>query len=154
MGKKLAFIDLAMILLVAIAGVTGCQNKAGGEGVQVMFKGIPKIHHADVYHHGRVVGSILDQSAAADGTSMVTIRVASDHREQMGRHWAFYVDRGRLTAGRLGSSGASVKPGDRMLGFHSKAAYNWFKVKTLLKNRVSEAGRRAEKLHRRFTQSG
>ncbi len=153
MGKKMKCIAVAIISLIVLAGVTGCQETAG-DGIHVMFKGVPKIHDTEVYHRGRVVGSVLEQSTVEGGTSMVTIRVSPDYKKHAGHHWAFYVDMGRLTAGRLNSSGSPLKPGDRVCGFHSKSALNWFKVKTLLGDRISAAGRRAEKLHRRFNQSG
>ena len=153
MAKKVKYIAVAVMVLVAVAVAAGCQNTSG-EGIHVMFKGIPKIHHAEVYHHGRVVGSIVDHSTVHGGASMVTIRISPDYKQHAGQHWAFYVDMGRLTAGRLNSSGNPLKTGDRLCGFHSKSAFNWFKVKTLLVDRISAAGRRAEKLHRRFNQSG
>lgn len=152
--NKFRSIALGMMALMGIAGVIGCQNTAGGEGIYVMFKGAPNIYHTAVYHRGRVVGSILEQSTSDGGASQVTIRIAPDYARYAGHHWAFYVENGRLTAGKLNSSGKSVEPGDRMCGFHSKTAFVWFKVKTLLSDRVSKAGRRAEKLHRRFTTSG
>ncbi len=153
MAKKMKTTAVAVLALVAVAVAAGCQN-TNGDGIHVMFRGIPKIHHTEVYHHGRVVGFILDQSTVVGGASMVTIRISPDYKQHAGQHWAFYVDMGRLTAGRLNSSGNPLKTGDRLCGFQSKAAFNWFKVKTLLGDRISAAGRRAEKLHRRFTQSG
>ena len=154
MGIMVRRISFVVVALMVIEGVIGCQNTTGGEGIHVMFKRAPKIHHSEVYHRGRVVGTILEQASVHDGASRVTIRIAPDYRQYAGHHWAFYMDTGRLTAGRLKSSGHPMQPGDRMCGFHSKAAFNWFKVKTLLGDRIAEAGRRAEKLHRRFTQSG
>ncbi len=153
MEERIKYIAVVVISLIVVAVVTGCQDTAG-DGIHVMFRGVPKIHHAEVYHHGRVVGSVLEQSTVEGGASMVTIRVSPDYKKHAGHHWAFYVDMGRLTAGRLNSSGSPLKPGDRVCGFHSKAALNWFKVKTLLGDRISAAGRRADKLHRRFNQSG
>lgn len=154
MGKRMKYIVVVVIALSTFAGVIGCQNTGGGDGIHVMFKGVPKIQTTDVYHNGRVVGSILEQSTVKGGASMVKIRISPDYKRHAGTHWAFYTDMGRLTAGRLNSSGSPLTPGDRVCGFHSKAALNWFKVKTLLSNRISEAGRRAEKLYRRFNQSG
>lgn len=145
---------LVMVFLMAMAAMTGCQNIAGGEGIHVMFRGIPKIHHPDVFYHGRVVGSILEQPSVNGGATKVTIRISPEYREHAGHHWAFYVDMGRLTAGRLSSSGEPIAAGDTMCGFQTKTAFNWFKVKTLLSDRIAEAGRKAERLHRRFIQSG
>ncbi len=154
MGNKMFRWTLTMVLLAFVAGMTGCQNTAGGEGIHVLFKGVPKIQHTDVFYQGRVVGAILEQSTADGGASMVTIRISPEYMQHAGRHWAFYVDMGRLTAGRLSGSGNPVQNGDRMSGFQSKGAFNWFKVKTLLRDRIAESGRRAEKLHRQFVQSG
>ena len=142
------------IIPFVFAGIFGCQSTDRSDALHVMFKSAPKIYHSEVYHRGRIVGAIQAVDTTSGGTSMATIRIDSGFQQHAGRHWAFYVDSGRLTAGKLNSSGIPLKPGDRLCGFLTKSAFNWFKVKTLLGDRISQAGRRAEKLHRRFIQSG
>jgi hypothetical protein len=154
MGKRKYPIAAVMIALMVFAGIFGCQMNSGDEGIHVMFKGVPRIDQTEVYYHGRVVGSILEQASEKNGASKVTIHIDPDYSQYAGHHWAFFAHMGRLTAGRLKNAGKPLQPGDIMCGFHSKAAFNWFKVKTLLSNRVSEAGRRAERLYSRFNQTG
>jgi hypothetical protein len=154
MGKRRYPVAAVLIALMVFASVFGCQMNSGDEGIHVMFKGVPSIDQKAVYYNGRVVGAILEQSADHNGASQVTIRIDPDFRQYAGHHWAFYAQMGRLTAARLKNAGPPLQPGDIMCGFQSKAAFNWFKLKTLLSNRISEAGRRAEKLNLQFSQSG
>jgi hypothetical protein len=118
-----------------------------------MFDGTPKIYNSQVYYHGQVVGQIQDQQKGNGAVTMVTVRIDPQFEHYSGRHWVFYADSGRLTAGKLVSTGAQIKSGDRVCGFHSKAAFRWFKVKTLLGDRVSKAERQADKLYRIFNPS-
>jgi hypothetical protein len=154
MGKRRYPVVVVVIALMVFASVFGCQMNSGDQGIHVMFKGVPRIDQKEVYYNGRVVGSILEQSADHNGASKVTIRIDPDYRQYAGHHWAFYPQMGRLTAARMKTAGPPLQPGDIMCGFQSKSAFNWFKLKTLLSNRISEAGRRAEKLNLQFSQSG
>lgn len=154
MGILYKRVILFVLISFALIGLSGCQGTDKSDGLRVMFASSPKIYYSEVYHRGRIIGAINSTDTTPGGTSMVTIRIAPEYEKYAGRHWAFYVDRGRLTAGKLNSSGQPVRSGDRLCGFLSKSAFNWFKVKTLLSDRISQAGRRAEKLHHRFAQSG
>ena len=154
MGSACKRVVQMLIIQLILAFAFGCQGVDSREGFHVMFKGVPKIYHTQVYHRSQIIGSIQSTEAINSGTSMVTIRIDPEFQQYAGQHWAFYVQSGRLTAGKLNSSGQPFQAGDPMCGFLSKSAFNWFKVKTLLSDRISQAGRRAEKLHRRFTESG
>lgn len=145
---------MSVLSLVLLAAAAGCQGRSGKEGVYVMFEGNPGIYHNEVYYRGRIVGTIQNKEIKNGTTGRIAIKIDPDYRQYAGQHWAFYVDHGRLIADRLNSSGKSIQPGDTMCGFSSKSAFTWFKVKTLLGNRVLKAHRRAEKLNRRFVNSG
>jgi hypothetical protein len=80
----------------------------------------------------------------------VTVQLAPDYTKEAGNHWAFYVEDGRLMGSKLSGSGQPLNSGDQICGFSSKAALNWFKVKTLLTDRVFKATQKAESLSRRF----
>ena len=153
MRNRFHYIFLGLTIITSIAVLNGCQPKADQEGIYVMFKGAPKIHRTEVFLNGRTVGKIQDQQTATGAVTKITIQIDPEFEHHAGHHWAFYVEHGRLTAGRLNTSGKPVKAGDRVCGFDSKSSFNWFKVKTLLSNRISTAMRRAEKLFLRFDQS-
>lgn len=140
--------------LFLILAVNGCQTSSSQEGIHVMFDGIPKIYHDQIYFHNQVVGSVQEKQGGNGSVTKVTIRIDPKFEQQSGRHWAFYVDNGRLIAEKLSSFGDPIGPGDRVCGFHSKMDFTWFKVRTLLSHRISKANRRAEKLYLKFTQSG
>ena len=135
-----------------VSAFGGCQKASTSEGIHVMFEGKPKLYYSEVYFRGQVVGAVQDQ-ASNGSASRITVQIDPRFEQHAGQHWAFYVDKGRLTADRLTSSGEPVAAGDPMCGFNSKAAFNWFKVKTILSDRIAEANRRAQKLYQRFAQS-
>ncbi len=115
-----------------------------------MFEENPHINGDNVYWHGQTIGSIAGAQVGYNAITKVTVRLDAPFKQQAGHNWAFYVHRGRLMADRLSITGDTVTAGDYICGFSSKAALNWFKVKTLLKDRVSNAMRRADSLQRRF----
>lgn len=141
------------VLLAAILMGTGCQNADDQEGIHVMFEGTPKIYHPGVVFHGLIIGEIQDQQLGRGRVSKITIRIDPQFFPYAGRHWAFYVENGRLKAGKINNTGNSIKAGDLVCGFTSKAAFTWFKIKTLLNNRIAKANRRANKLYMQFQQS-
>lgn len=153
MHKTINAIVHGLITLFVISCVLNCHGSNSSEGIHVMFDGTPKIYHSQVFYHGQVVGQIQDQQIGNGSVTKVTIRIDPKFEQYSGRHWVFYTDSGRLTAGRLVSSGEPIVSGDRVCGFHSKAAFHWFKVKTLLSDRVSKAERQADKRYRKFNPS-
>jgi hypothetical protein len=154
MQKRVGRAFCGVFAFFLIFSINGCQTDSNQDGILVMFDGVPKIYHEQVYYHGQVVGKIVDKQGQNGPVSKVNIQIDSKFKGLSGQHWVFYVDNGRLTVGRLSSSGQPLKAGDRVCGFHSKAEFAWFKIKTLLGHRISKANRRADKLHQRFALSG
>ena len=142
---------LAFALLVFLfVSISGCQNNGGIQGIAVFFETAPRLYQNDVFWQGQVVGKILDNQTGRASVAKVTLKLDPQFESRAGKNWAFYVDQGRLNAGRLSPGGEKFKAGDPACGFNSKAAFNWFKFKTLLTDRVGKAARRAENLHLRF----
>jgi hypothetical protein len=154
MTNKTAFTLYGVVILLTLLAVNGCQPSGGREGIHVMFDGVPKISHTEVYYRGRVIGKIHDQQGSSGPVTKVTVEIDPRSMQYAGRHWAFYVDSGRLTAEALNVTGQTLGPGDRVSGFRSKKDLTWFKIKTMLSHRGAKAKRRAEKLYLRYTQSG
>lgn len=154
MQKKNGVAFCGVFALILIFSLNGCQSQSNQEGIHVMFDRAPKIYQDQVYFHGQTVGKIMEKQGGNGPVAMVNIQIDPKFKENAGQHWAFYVESGRLTVGRLNSSGHPLKNGDRVCGFQSKSGFTWFKVKTLLAHRIAKANRRADKLYQRFIQAG
>jgi hypothetical protein len=140
-------IGMALLLF----GLTGCSPSASTqEGINVLFEDNPRLHKQEVYYSGKVIGQILDQLSGNGSVHKVTVRLNPDYAKEAGRHWVFYAENGRLHAAKIYASGQALDTGDKTCGFSSKASYNWFKLKTLLSDRVYKATQKAEALSRRF----
>ena len=141
----------AVALMVIFIGLIGCNPMTSRqEGINVMFEDNPRIYKQDVYYHGKTVGHVLNQTAGGGSVYKVTIRLLPEYGKEAGRHWVFYADNGALNASRISAAGQPLTAGDKACGFGSKAAFNWFKLKTLLSDRVYKANQKAEALYRRF----
>jgi len=153
MSRRYKKVISSILVLLWVSLCSSCQPSQSQEGIHVMFEGEPKIYHPEVFFHGRAVGEIQAKVMGNGFVSRITIHIDPQYEQYAGRHWVFYVDNGRLTAGRINGTGEPIRAGDRVCGFQSKAAFQWFKVKTLLSDRISTANRRADKLFQRFSQS-
>ena len=138
-------------MVVALIGLMGCSPMVSSqEGIDVMFERNPRIYKQDVYYHGHIIGHILDQKAGNASVYKVTIRLVSEYDQLAGKHWVFYAENGGLNASKISAAGQPLTAGDKICGFGSKAALNWFKLKTLLTDRVYKANQIADALSRRF----
>ena len=138
---------MGLILLLS----TGCERTSSKQGLDIMFDGRANITQPEVYFAHKVVGEIISRQMGNGSIEMITVTLAPEFNDQIGRHWVFYVDSGRLNAATIGSDSRALITADvKLCGFHSKSALNWFKFKTLLSDRVYRASLRAERLYRRF----
>ena len=141
----------AIALVMALIGLMGCSPMvASQEGIDVMFEGNPRIYKQDVYYRGQVIGQILNQEEGNGSVYKVSIRLVPEYDKEAGKHWVFYADNGGLNASKISAGGQPLTKGDKICGFSSKAALNWFKLKTLLSDRVYKANQIAGALSRRF----
>ena len=138
---------LALVLLFFV----GCEIGATKKGIRVMFDGRTDIYRSEVYHAHKVVGKIISRQKGKSSVEMVTIALVPEFKRLMGKNWAFYVSNGRIWAARIGHTGHALSAEEKLCGFNSKAALNWFKFKTLLNDRAYKASLRAERLYRRFS---
>ena len=140
------FCTLGLVFLLLV----GCDVPSSKQDLLVMFDGLPTITQPDVYFANKVVGKITSRQMGRGSVEMITIALLPVFKREMGRHWAFFVDKGRIQAARIGSAGKPIAADDRLCGFRSKSAFHWFKFKTLLSDRVYKASLRAEMLYRRY----
>lgn len=141
----------AIALVIIFCGLMGCSPMTSSqEGIDVLFEANPRIYKQDVYYRGQTIGQVLNQEAGAGSAYKVTIRLLPEYGRAAGKHWVFYASNGSLNASMISASGQRLAAGDKTCGFGSKAALNWFKLKTLLTDRVYKANQKAEALSRRF----
>lgn len=141
----------AIILTTALIGLWGCDSMTSEpKGIEVMFAGNPRINKEKVYYQGIVVGQILNQATGKGSIHKITVQLVPAYQKEAGQHWVFYADNGSLNVSRISPAGQALGAGDKVCGFGSKAALNWFKLKTLLTDRVYKANRIADERSRRF----
>ncbi len=154
MGESMIAQSYRMQLFYVLGFVSlllvGCNAASSKQDLQVMFDGRPYITQPDVYFANKVVGKITSRQMGKGSVEMITIGLLPEFKKHIGRHWAFFVDNGRIQAARIGSAGEPISADDRLCGFRSKSAFHWFKFKTLLSDRVYKASLRAEMLYRRY----
>lgn len=140
-----------IVLALCMIFWTGC-SLSGNEkdAIQVMFDGKPQIYSQNVFYMGQSIGAVTEQASSGGSVFRVSVRLEPEFEKTFGRHWVFYVDNGSLQAARIHGSGKPMESGDAVCGFRSNAALTWFKVKTLLNDRVYKATREAQSLARRF----
>jgi hypothetical protein len=143
-------VQLFCILGSVFLLLVGCNVASSQQDLQVMFDGRPNITQPEVYFANKVVGKITSRQMGRGSVEMITIGLAAEFKKQVGPHWVFVVDNGRIRAARIGPTGKPFSEDDRLCGFRSKSALNWFKFKTLLSDRVYKATLRAEMLYRRY----
>ena len=84
------------------------------------------------------------------GIAKLTVALNSDFVQQNGYTFILCARNGRLEVEKLRSTGEPMDSKDIVYGFTSGSAVAWFKIKTLVRNRLHEARKQAERLYRRF----
>jgi hypothetical protein len=142
---------IAIVLAMVVIGLAGCNPMTSSrQGRGVMFESPPRIYKQEVYYKGLPIGRILDQKTGHGSVHKVTIQLSSEHIDKADSNWVFYVDNGRLTAFQIAAFGNPPSQGDNLCGFGSKTALNWFRLTTLLTNRIHKARQIADTRTRRF----
>jgi len=134
------------ILVLALLILTsGCAQKAP-DAYYAMFEGTPNLFENKIYHLGTEIGDILENQTGPTGAVRLSLSIHSEHRDKITESTVFYVSSGRLNLATLAAYGPPLAPGQAVLGFDSKMALRWFKVKTALGNSSLAAAARAESL--------
>lgn len=142
---------ITIVLAMVGIGLAGCNPMTSSQqGQGVMFESPPRIYKQEVYYRDKAIGQILDQKTGHGSIHKVTMQLSSEHIDKADSNWVFYVDNGRLTAYRIAPFGNPPAQGDNLCGFNSKAALRWFRLKTLLTNRIHKARNIADARTRRF----
>lgn len=139
----------ALILITACSGPAK-QSPSPKGGVAVLFDGVALLSDQKVYFYGSPVGEIVGPANNAMGVTKLVVRLQPEFAAREGCNLAFYVNAGRLEAATLTSLGRSLESDTLLSGFTSKSGLQWFKLKTLLSDRINSAGQRAEELNRRL----
>lgn len=147
MRRGIWFVMALMALMISMGCAPQPSQKAGQA---VFFDGLINVFDHGVYHRGTQIGSIQATETGKANVTRVTIAITPEFAASMGDHVVFYVDGGHLEAAQLQSFGIPLEPGAPLCGFASKAEFNWFKFKTLLKDRVGASRQRALALQARM----
>ncbi len=137
------------LLIVALA--VGCAPQGKQAGYAVLFDGMVNIVEDNIYFNGKQVGAVLSKEDHPSGVTTLSIALSPEFVVEIGNNLALYAHAGRLEATRLQRMGQALERGMPLCGFISKSELNWFKIKTLLNDRINAAGKRAAALQARLS---
>ncbi|KJS30319.1 MAG: hypothetical protein VR64_16575 [Desulfatitalea sp. BRH_c12] len=149
-----AGIWFGFILMLAV--FAGCappeaSRVTSQEDYAVMFDGLANVYDQGVYLDGAQIGQIQSTEVGVGNVTRMMIRLSPQALQEMGTNTVFLVKMGRLEGLRLQGLGAEpLQKGAPLCGFTSTADWTWFKVKTLLNDRIVAAQKRAQALQLRF----
>lgn len=142
---------LCLLFGFSVLAVNNCAQKGQEGGLKVFFETLPNLQENQVFYKGEVVGTIQSSSIGGFRVAKLIVILKDDFREQTGNNLAFYVRYGRLEAIKLSSVGQPLSAETRFCGFNSSMELNWFKIKTLIGDRIVAAEKRANFLEHRFS---
>jgi hypothetical protein len=138
------------VTLMIVALAVGCAPQGKQDGYAVLFDGMVNIYDDAIYLNSSEVGAVLSTEAGGGGVTKITVTLSPELVAQSGDNLALYAHAGRLEVATLQRMGQALEKGAPLCGFTSKSQLNWFKVKTLLNDRVNAAKKRAASLLAKF----
>lgn len=141
MRLRLGFVMVLVIIVLSV----GCAPQSKQDGYTVLFDGMVNITDEAIFFRGADVGRVLS-SEENGGVTRVTVTLSPDLVTEAGNTIALYAYAGRLEVTRLQRMGQALEKEDLICGFVSKGELNWFKIKTLLNDRISAAKKRVAAL--------
>ncbi len=143
---------ISFILLgFTLMAVNNCAPNTKAGGVTVFFENMPNLQDNQVYYKGDLVGTVQSFSIGGFRVARLVVTLKDDFLRETGNNLAFFVRYGRLEAIKLSSIGQPLGEKTPLSGFNSSMDLNWFKIKTLIGDRISAAEKRARYLEQRFS---
>ena len=139
------------VALLVVAIIIGCAPQGNQEGYAVLFDGMVNIFEDAIYFNGNEVGRVLAKEVAGAGATKLTVALSPELVAETGNNLALYAHAGRLEATTLQRMGHTLEKDAPLCGFTSKSELNWFKIKTLLNDRIKAAKKRAAELQAQFS---
>ena len=139
------------VALLIVAFAVGCAPQGKQEGYAVLFDGMVNIYEDAIYFNGNEVGRVLTKEVGGAGTTKLTVALSPELVAGTGNNLALYAHAGRLEATTLQRMGQALEKDAPLCGFISKSELNWFKIKTLLNDRINAAKKRAAALQAQFS---
>lgn len=139
-----------VVLGITVMAVNGCSPNTKGKGLNVFFENMPDLLDNQVYFRGEMVGTVQSFSTGGFRVAKLVVVLKDDFLRETGNNLAFVVRFDRLEAIKLSSIGQPLEKETPLCGFTSPMELNWFKVKTLIGNRIVAAEKRARTLNQRF----
>jgi len=143
------WVGFLITFLVSVLAA-GCASKEQQTGYPVLFEDPPNLYDDGVYDSGQRVGSIVSKEMGATGITRLVITLSSDFLNETGNNFALCAHAGRLEVDKLHTFGEPLSQDALICGFTSKSELTWFKLKTLLNDRVRAAQKRAKALQARL----
>lgn len=136
--KQLVWVWAIWVMLCS----AGCSPSVE-QGYAIMFDGPVSLFDTGVYYQGARIGKVFSTVNHPAGTVQLKVTIDSGYQKLMASNAAFYADNGRLCYSQLANFGQPLGNDGRWLGFHSKAALNWFKFRHFMADPTDAAARRA-----------
>ena len=143
------WVGFAITLLVSVLAV-GCASKDQQAGYAAVFEDAPNLYDDGVYDSGHRVGNIFAKETGATGETRLMITLSPEFLNETGNNFVLYAHAGRLEVDKLHAFGEPLSQDALICGFTSKSKLTWFKLKTLLNDRVRAAQKRAKVLQARI----
>ena len=151
MGKILKAAICCLLFGFTLLAVNNCTPKTNGRGLKVYFETMPNLQDNQILFKGELVGTVQTSSIGGFRVAKLVLVLQDDFLNETGNNLAFVVRYGRLEAIKLSSLGQPLDKETPLCGFNSSMELNWFKIKTLIGDRITAAEKRARSLEQRFS---
>jgi hypothetical protein len=141
------------VILALITGwlvLSGCSNEAS-KGYTVVFEGMPDVYSDRIFDNGVEVGRIVQRDVNSAGSVRMVVSLNEEWRRTSNENIAFYPRHGHLQVEHLQSFGPPLSSEAVLYGFTSRNGLIWFKLRTLMSERGTEARQQARILHAAFS---
>lgn len=139
-----------IMVFLALPFIFACQPQQSLQNeYSVWINGSVILYDQSVYHQGTAIGQVT-VTENKNNVTKLQLTIDPTHEEKIQKNVAFYVSTGRLNLGYLTDWAPLLEEKGYICGFSSKAAFNWFKFKTVLSDRLLKSQQRARHLALQF----
>ena len=142
---------LLVMLGFTLSAVDSCSPNNHQDGYSVYFETMPNLQDNQVRYNGKTVGTVVSSATGGFRVAKLIVALNEGFAQEAGKNLAFFVRYGSLEATKLSSFGQPLDNETPLCGFNSSMELNWFKIKTLIGDRIAAAEKRAGYLSHRFS---
>lgn len=151
MRKKLNDIFNVILFMFIVVSMIACSPRQNQDGFSVFFESAPNLNDPQILFQGIPVGSVKSSSKGGFFVVKLIVTLENEFVRNTGNNLAFFVRDGHLEAAKLSTYGLPLRKDTPLCGFNSSIDLTWFKIKTLIGDRISAAEQRARKLKERYS---